>query len=98
MNGKIYVAGGEGSGGRLLSSIEVYTPSTSTWSHVADLPINVTDLGCTAFGSSFYMAGGWTLSGSLHFPPLPHEDFRKFPTSFICTYGLYCLHSPKQCV
>lgn len=65
-NGKIYVAGGEGSGGGLLSSIEVYTPSSNAWSKVADLPINVTDLGCTAFGSSgMYMAGGWTLSGMM---------------------------------
>ena len=64
MNGKIYVAGGEGSGGGLLSSIEVYDPTSRAWSHFADLPINVTDLGCTTYGSaSFYMAGGWTLSG-----------------------------------
>ena len=73
VNGKIYVAGGEGSGGGLLSSIEVYSPVSNAWSKVADLPINVTDLGCTAFGNSgLYMAGGWTLSGTLRLVDCPH--------------------------
>ena len=73
VNGKIYVAGGEGSGGGLLSSIEVYTPSSNAWSKVADLPINVTDLGCTAFGNSgMYMAGGWTLSGTMQLVDFTH--------------------------
>ena len=78
VNGKIYVAGGEGTGGGLLSSIEVYNPASNAWSKAADLPINVTDLGCTAFGNSgFYMAGGWTLAGKI-----------------LCDPPLHCLEHP----
>jgi N-acetylneuraminic acid mutarotase len=61
VNGKIYaIGGGYGSGGNLvaLSTVEVYDPSTNTWSSAASMPTARSWLGATDVNGLIYAIGG----------------------------------------
>jgi hypothetical protein len=60
--GELYATGGVGelyvNGSRYLSSVEKYSPSTSTWSAVAPLPVVRATHAAVAVGSAMYVLGG----------------------------------------
>ena len=60
VGGKIYIAGGEdGSGSKtVLSSAEMYDPSTNAWSSIANMGTARQDHGMAAVGGKIYVAGG----------------------------------------
>jgi Kelch motif protein/PDZ domain-containing protein len=60
LDGKIYVAGGRGSGG---SVFEVYDPATDTWERLPDLPSQRNHLAMAAIGGRIIVAGGRTSPG-----------------------------------
>ena len=66
-NGKIYLIGGFGAGGVVLSSVEEYDPATNSWRFVAPLPHGVHHTAAAVIGSSVYVVGGY---GSIDFDPL----------------------------
>ena len=70
-DGKIYVAGGDGSGG-LLTSVETYDPVANAWGSAPDL-LEGADLGATAEGldGKVYVIGG---VGSIANGPTDHVE------------------------
>ncbi len=59
-NGKLYLVGGFGDGGSILSSVEEYDPATNTWRFVAPLPQGRHHAGIAVVGSSIYVVGGFS--------------------------------------
>ncbi|MFB3897577.1 MAG: kelch repeat-containing protein, partial [bacterium] len=64
VNGKIYVIGGESSGGVKSNSVEMYDPETNTWTTKANKPTGVSNVCCAAIGNKIYVPGGYTGSYS----------------------------------
>jgi len=60
LNGKVYVAGGYESGNVISASVEVYDPSTDTWSAAADLPTPRWGLSLIAVSGRLVAVGGST--------------------------------------
>ncbi len=67
VNGKIYATGGysgyNSSGGLLTSTVEVYDPSTNTWSTAASMPTARFGLAAAAVNGKIYAIGGVNSSG-----------------------------------
>ena len=53
LNGKLYAIGGSG-----LSSVEIYDPSTETWSSGVALPSEVQSRNCDYCDGKIYLIGG----------------------------------------
>ena len=59
MNGKIYVAGGELiDDGKTVKSVEVFDPSTQTWSYLPNLPSGLHGVPMVGLGNTLYAIGG----------------------------------------
>lgn len=58
VNGKLFAIGGKGTSGTVLDSIEVYQPSSNSWSSFAKLPSGRSSLGCAASNNNIIIAGG----------------------------------------
>lgn len=58
LDGKIYLVGGVGSDGSLLSTFHAYDPARNTWSTAADLPTPRDHLGAAALDGKLYAVGG----------------------------------------
>ena len=68
VNGKVYLIGGFGPGGSILSSVEEYDPATNTWRFIAPLPAGRHHTAAAVIGSSIYVVGGFS---ALAFDPQP---------------------------
>ena len=64
--GKIYVAGGRDASDNVLGSVEVYDPTSNSWSHFSDM-LDARTYFAAAIDSSdrIYAIGGWNSSGFL---------------------------------
>jgi len=58
VNGKIYAIGGIGTGGIILNTVEVYDPSTNSWSTAASMPTARWFLAAAAVNGKLYAIGG----------------------------------------
>ncbi|KAL5012267.1 hypothetical protein ScPMuIL_010818 [Solemya velum] len=58
-NGKIYVCGGEQSGGKLTASCEVYDPEVNEWSKAPRLLSPRANHACVPINNEIYCAGGY---------------------------------------
>jgi N-acetylneuraminic acid mutarotase len=60
VNGKIYVFGGgnDNIGSKILSTVEIYDPSTDTWTQGTDMPIPRLLLSSCAVNGLIYVMGG----------------------------------------
>jgi N-acetylneuraminic acid mutarotase len=64
INGIIYVAGGQRSGGMALARVDAYNPATDTWSAAASMPgARAEPHGASMIGGKLYVTGGWNASG-----------------------------------
>jgi N-acetylneuraminic acid mutarotase len=63
INGKLYVAGGIGSQGTALRSLEVYDPAASTWSAGAKMPDATYGSSAAVLDGKMYVIGGSPSSG-----------------------------------
>ncbi|UOQ68636.1 malectin domain-containing carbohydrate-binding protein [Hymenobacter volaticus] len=60
INNKMYVFSGfDNPEVHTTAKCEVYTPTTNTWSYIADMPYPVTHAGITVDGTKVYVAGGF---------------------------------------
>jgi N-acetylneuraminic acid mutarotase len=75
LNGKIYVIGGQADGApvQYFSRVDIYDPSTDTWSSGTPLPAPRVGMAVEAINNKIYLAGGFngtnTLSDALAFDP-----------------------------
>ncbi|XP_076305992.1 beta-scruin-like isoform X2 [Tachypleus tridentatus] len=69
IGGRIYVMGGRDSMGRVVSSMEVYTPETDTWEMERPMPIPRMGLGAVT-----YLGCIWVLGGLTSFPENSDSD------------------------
>jgi hypothetical protein len=58
VNGRMFVVGGLGASGTALNTIEVFQPTTKSWTTFAQLPSARSDVGCAASGNNLIVAGG----------------------------------------
>ncbi len=59
LNGKIHVPGGETADGRISDVLEIYDPTTDSWSTAASMPAPRSGYGLVAFEGKLYLFGGW---------------------------------------
>ncbi|MBI4324658.1 MAG: hypothetical protein HY674_05285 [Chloroflexi bacterium] len=64
IEGKLYVAGGNGAGNLITAILEVYDPATDIWSTRQPMPTALTHLGGAVLNGKLYVLGGHT--GSSH--------------------------------
>ena len=75
MNGKIYIAGGLGLGGEVLSSCEVYNPATNEWQLMPMLNIPRYNASMVCLKGELYVLGGTTKLKGSHVRALTVEMF-----------------------
>jgi N-acetylneuraminic acid mutarotase len=63
VNGIVYVAGGYGAGGALLSTVEAYNPATNTWTTRRAMPTSRTYAAAGVLNDILYVAGGEGTNG-----------------------------------
>ena len=63
MNGKVFTAGGYGIGYNLLSSCEVYNPTTNEWQLMPSLKVPRCNASMVCFEERLYVLGGYTYTG-----------------------------------
>jgi N-acetylneuraminic acid mutarotase len=80
-NGKIYVFGGVNSSGTFITSVEIYNPSTDSWSVGASMPVTMINAVAKTVGSKIYLiptsgtsiriydpvGNSWSTGGSMPF-------------------------------
>ncbi|MDT8447741.1 MAG: Ig-like domain-containing protein [bacterium] len=59
-NNNVYVFGGVNSSGTVISSVEMYNTSTSSFSTKTSMPAARADMGCVGDGTYIYLIGGMT--------------------------------------
>ncbi len=74
IDGRIFVVGGFGSGGRLLDSIAIYDPSTNRWRHGAPILTPRDHLAAAVIDGKVYAVGGRPLDPDRNFNVLEAYD------------------------
>jgi DNA-binding CsgD family transcriptional regulator/N-acetylneuraminic acid mutarotase len=59
LSGRIYVPGGYGGGGQVISTVEVYDPARETWEEATPLPAPLCAYAIAALDGQLYLFGGW---------------------------------------
>jgi N-acetylneuraminic acid mutarotase len=62
INGKFYVAGGNGSNGAATRQVHMYDPATNKWTAKASLPVGVINGAGAVVGGKLYLVGGFEAS------------------------------------
>lgn len=65
LNGKVYVVGGVDTSSNILSTLQIYDPSTNTWVTGAAMPTARSGLATAMVGGKIYAVGGSSASGPL---------------------------------
>jgi N-acetylneuraminic acid mutarotase/regulation of enolase protein 1 (concanavalin A-like superfamily) len=83
VNGHIQVFGGEGSSPLCgtIKSVEDYDPATNTWTELPDMPTPRHGIGGATIGTSIYLPGGATWTGSAATPVHERYDASAISTS-----------------